>query len=67
MPVGDFSPWSLQTLLLSTEMMNVRLLGKYGQIQKMYQACQTCPSYQKNIERTLDLEGLEKNEKAIAS
>ena len=36
----------LKQLWLSTPMMNMRLLGKYGRIQKM---CQICPCYEENI------------------
>ena len=48
--LGDFDKWSLKQLWLSTHMMNMRLLGKYGHIQKMYKACQTCPFYDENIQ-----------------
>ena len=65
MHLGDFDKWSLKELWLSLHMMNVRLLGKYGQIQKMYKACQTCPYYDKNIKRMQDVVELEKNEKAV--
>ena len=32
-------------------MMNMRLLGKYGQIQKIFKVCQTCLFYDENINR----------------
>jgi len=66
MRLGDFKKWSLKELWLSSKMMNMRLLGKYGQIQKMFKACQTCPYYDKNIERTKAVAELGINAKAIA-
>ena len=55
MHLGGFDKGSLKELWLSTHMMNMRLLGKYSYIQKMYKACQTCPFYDDNIERAKDL------------
>lgn len=49
MPVGDFDKMTVKSLWSSKRMMNVRLLGKYGQIQNMFQACQTCPFYEDNL------------------
>jgi MoaA/NifB/PqqE/SkfB family radical SAM enzyme len=66
MRLGDFDRWSLKQLWLSPKMMNMRLLGKYGQIQKMYKACQTCPFYDKNVSWTKAMNGAEENAKAIA-
>jgi|CXWL01.1.fsa_nt_gi MoaA/NifB/PqqE/SkfB family radical SAM enzyme len=65
MHLGTPEKWSLKQIWLSTHMMNVRLMGKYGQIQKIYEACQTCPFYDKNIKRMQDAVELEKNEKAV--
>jgi hypothetical protein len=47
-------------------MMNMRLLGKFGELQKQHQACQVCPFYQKNIKRMEDARAIENNEQAIA-
>lgn len=58
MPLGDFDQMSLKGIWSSSHMMNMRLLGKYGQIQKMYQACQTCIYYVENTQREADLAGL---------
>jgi len=43
---------SLKQLWLSGSMMNMRLLGKYGEIQKIFKACQKCPAYDDNIKRS---------------
>ena len=51
MPLGDFDKMSFKQFWLSTPMMNMRLLGKYGQIQKIFKVCQTCPCYEENINR----------------
>ncbi|MBF0504773.1 MAG: radical SAM protein [Candidatus Omnitrophica bacterium] len=47
--LGDFDQWSLKKLWLSKRMMNMRLLGKYGHIQKMYKVCGACPFYDENV------------------
>jgi MoaA/NifB/PqqE/SkfB family radical SAM enzyme len=60
MNLGDFDQWSLKQLWFSKRMMDMRLLGKYGHIQKMYKACQTCPDYDDNIRRSHTLAELEK-------
>lgn len=65
MPLGDFDKQSLKQVWLAPRMMNIRLLGKYGQIQKMFKACQTCPFYDQNIQRARDLTRSKKNEKAV--
>jgi len=51
MRLGDFEQGSFKKLWSTKHMMNVRLLGKYGQIQKRFKACQTCPYYDQNIKR----------------
>jgi len=66
MSLGEFDPWSFKKIWLSGQTMNMRLLGKYGQIQKMYKACQTCPFYDKNVKWEKDVAKLGKNAKAIA-
>jgi MoaA/NifB/PqqE/SkfB family radical SAM enzyme len=53
MMLDDSNKLSLKELWYSQKMMNMRLLGKYGHIQKMYKVCQTCPFYSNNIERSL--------------
>jgi radical SAM protein with 4Fe4S-binding SPASM domain len=50
MPIGDSNQLTLKELWLSQQMMNIRLLGKYGQLQKLYEACQSCPFYKENID-----------------
>jgi MoaA/NifB/PqqE/SkfB family radical SAM enzyme len=60
MRLGDFDKESLKQIWLSKHMMNMRLLGKYGHIQKMFKACQTCPFYDENIQRSQDLVGPER-------
>ena len=67
MPFGDLDQWSLKQFWLSPQMMNMRLLGKYGRIQKMYKACQTCPSYDENIRRVQTLVGQEKMSRPLPS
>lgn len=64
MHLGDDSG-SFKDLWLSSHMMNVRLLGKYGQIQKKYKACQTCPYYKKNIKRMSDVAKLDHKKEDI--
>jgi MoaA/NifB/PqqE/SkfB family radical SAM enzyme len=56
MPFGDFDKISFKEFWLSPRLMNLRLLGKYGRIQKMFKACQTCSDYDKNIRRSLAVE-----------
>ncbi|MDP2653379.1 MAG: radical SAM protein [Candidatus Omnitrophota bacterium] len=51
MNLGELDRRSLKDIWLSPRMMNMRLLGKYGHIQKMYKACATCPFYDQNIRR----------------
>ncbi len=58
--------WSLKGLWHSPQMMNMRLLGKYGQIQKMHTACKTCPYYDENVQRAEDLKETLQNEKACS-
>lgn len=66
MHLGEAEPWSFKKLWLSSHMMNVRLLGKHGQTQKRYAACQTCPDYERNIRRKDDTAALEKNDQSFA-
>jgi MoaA/NifB/PqqE/SkfB family radical SAM enzyme len=50
MYLGGSAQWSFKKIWSSRHMMNMRLLGKYGHIQKMFkEACQTCPHYEANI------------------
>lgn len=65
MHLGDFDKMSFKEMWLSTHMMNVRMMGKHGIIQKRNKPCQTCPFYGKNIKRMQDALGLEKNEQAF--
>lgn len=51
MKLGSLTESSLKEIWSSQHMMNMRLLGRFGQIQKMFTACQTCPYYVRNIER----------------
>ncbi|MDE2221569.1 MAG: radical SAM protein [Candidatus Omnitrophica bacterium] len=51
MPFGDFDKGHFKRFWLSQRLMNLRLMGKYGQLQKMFKACKTCPDYEENIER----------------
>lgn len=51
MPLGNISNISFKGLWLSKHMMNVRLLGKHSQVQKMFSACQKCTYYGENINR----------------
>ena len=57
MRLGSFDRQSLKQLWLSKHLMNMRLLGKYGHIQKVNKACQTCPFYDENVERAQSLAG----------
>ena len=66
MNLGDFDQWSLKQIWFSPKMMNMRLLGKYGQIQKMNKACGTCPFYDRNIRWAQAMNGFKKNEQAVA-
>ena len=52
MRMGNFNKSSLKQIWLSTNMMNIRLLGRYGRIQKMFKGCLTCPFYNENIRRS---------------
>ncbi|MBF0504772.1 MAG: radical SAM protein [Candidatus Omnitrophica bacterium] len=54
MPLGVFDKVTLKKLWSSKRMMDIRLLGKYGHVQKMYKACQACPFYDENIQRSQD-------------
>ena len=64
--LGDLDQWSLKQIWFSPKMMNMRLLGKYGQIQKMHKACGTCPFYDRNIQWAQAMDGLKENEQAAA-
>ena len=66
MHLGDFEKMSLKEFWFSQHIMNVRMLGKHGQLQKRYKACQTCPFYDVNVKRMQDVDGLANNEKAFA-
>lgn len=48
----DFNKSGFKQFWLSSRMKYLRLLGKRGYIQKMFKACQTCPWYDKNMERS---------------
>lgn len=48
---GDLDKESFKNIWLSPHMMKLRLLGKYGHIQKNYNACQTCLDYYDNMQR----------------
>lgn len=61
MPIGDFNKLDLKELWASERMMNIRLLGKHGKIQKMYDVCQSCPYYSENMAWMQDAAGLERN------
>ncbi|MBF0571241.1 MAG: radical SAM protein [Candidatus Omnitrophica bacterium] len=52
LPLGDLS---FKQHWLSPQIMSMRLLGKYGRMQKMFKACQTCVYYDENIQRSKDL------------
>lgn len=60
--LGDFDKQSLKQLWQSARMMNIRLLGKYGYIQKVNKACQDCPFYEESIHWAGMLAGLSENE-----
>lgn len=62
MPLGDMKKISFKQFWLSQPMMNVRLLGKYGQIQKQFKACQTCPEFKENITRMYHAAKMDANE-----
>lgn len=49
-----------KSIWLSPHMMELRLLGKYGEIQKKYKACQDCPDFDENVRRLQDLERFKK-------
>lgn len=53
----DIKKRSFKQVWLSRHMMNMRLLGKYGHIQKIFKECQTCSYYDKNIQYFQDLSG----------
>jgi len=53
---ADLEKWSLKQYWFSANMNKIRLLGKLGRIQQMYEACQTCPFYEEHM-------GLKENEK----
>lgn len=65
MHLGDFEKGSLKQLWFSQHIMNVRMLGKHGHLQKRYKACQTCPFYDVNVKRMQDAVELNKNDKAF--
>jgi len=52
---GDIAARSLKELWSSGHMMNMRLLGKYGYIQKKFSSCRHCPFYDENVQRSRDL------------
>jgi MoaA/NifB/PqqE/SkfB family radical SAM enzyme len=58
MNIGNLEKGSLKELWLSKHMMNMRLLGKYGRILKMFKACQTCTYYDDNVQRLQALAGV---------
>lgn len=62
MRTSDFDKWGFKEFWLSPQMMEIRLLGKHGHIQKMFKACQTCPFYDKNMQRALTLSRMKLNE-----
>lgn len=62
---GGFDKCSFKKFWFSPQLMKMRLLGKYGYIQKMYKACQTCQHYEKNMKRIQNIVELEENEKAV--
>lgn len=51
MPLGNFQKMSFRELWFSPSMMRMRLQGKYGHIQKKYEACKTCLYYDENMRR----------------
>jgi pyruvate-formate lyase-activating enzyme len=55
MRCGDLGKRSVKQFWSSTHMMNRRVLGKYGRVLKAFKACQTCPSYDDNIQYLKDL------------
>ncbi len=61
MPLGDFAKSSLKQIWLSSTMMDMRLMGKQGDIQKKFKACQTCSYYDENMYRAKALSELEKH------
>ena len=52
---GDLDKRSFKDFWLSPHMKEMRLLGKYGHIQKMYKVCQICPFHRENKNRTRSL------------
>lgn len=65
MYLDGFDKRPFRELWRSSHMMNVRLLGKYGQIQKIYKVCETCVDYKRNIKWIQDTIKLRKNDKAV--
>lgn len=66
MHLGNLSHFSFKTFWHSQHLMNVRLMGKHGILQKRHQACTVCPFYEKNIKRMQDAINLEANAKACS-
>jgi radical SAM protein with 4Fe4S-binding SPASM domain len=52
----DLKKRSFKQVWLSRHMMNMRLMEKYGYIQKVFKECQACSYYYKNIQRLQALE-----------
>lgn len=66
MGLGALSKDSLKNIWLSPKTMKMRLLGKYGRIQKMYKACQSCSFYDDNVQRENEMQNSEKNAKVTS-
>lgn len=66
MGLGALSKDTLKDIWHSPRAMKMRLLGKYGHIQKMYSACQTCSFYDQNIQRQEAMEHARQRQKAAA-
>lgn len=49
---GDIHKQSLKDIWLSKQAMAMRLLGKYGYLQKKFKECRLCPFYEENIQRS---------------
>ncbi len=59
---SDFDQSGFKEFWLSEQMNELRSLGKYGHVQKMFKACLTCPFYERNINRALALGRMVENE-----
>ena len=55
MPYGDLAKNSFKKFWLSRQMMNMRLLGKYGYMPERYATCRVCPYYEINVQRAKGL------------